>query len=58
MKKLQFNKEIKATSQKVYETMLGLNDKKTYEYWTAAFNPTSFFEGNWDKSSEMPNNLT
>lgn len=27
MKKLQFKKEIKAPAQKVYETMLGLNDK-------------------------------
>lgn len=31
MKKLQFKKEIKAPAQKVYETMLGLNDKSTYE---------------------------
>jgi hypothetical protein len=39
MKKLQFKIEISATAQKVYETMLGLNDKKTYEHWTSAFNP-------------------
>jgi len=53
MKKLQFRKEINATSQKVYETMLGLKNKKTYEHWTAAFNPTSTYEGNWEKGSKI-----
>jgi hypothetical protein len=53
MKKLQFNIEIKAAPQKVYETMLGLKDKSTYENWTSAFNPTSTFEGNWDKDSKI-----
>lgn len=53
MKKLQFKKEINATAQKVYETMLGLKDKNTYEYWTAAFNPTSSYEGNWEKGSKI-----
>lgn len=53
MKKLQFKKEINATSQKVYETMLGLKDKKTYEYWTSAFNPTSTYEGSWEKGSKI-----
>ncbi|HPE75284.1 MAG TPA: hypothetical protein PLC80_04315 [Draconibacterium sp.] len=53
MKKLQFRKEINASSQKVYETMLGLKNKKTYEHWTAAFNPTSTYEGNWEKGSKI-----
>ncbi len=53
MKKLQFKKEIKAPAQKVYETMLGLNDKSTYEQWTSAFNPTSTFEGTWEKGSKI-----
>lgn len=53
MKKLTFIKEINATAQKVYETMLGLNDKSTYEHWTAAFNPTSTFEGTWEKGSKI-----
>lgn len=53
MKKLQFKKEIKASAQKVYETMLGLKTKSTYEYWTAAFNPTSTYEGNWEKGSKI-----
>ncbi len=53
MKRLQFSIEIHATAQKVYEAMLGLIDKKTYEHWTSAFNPTSTYEGNWDKGSKM-----
>lgn len=53
MKKLQFQKEINAPAQKVYETMLGLKDKSTYESWVSAFNPTSTFEGSWDKGSKI-----
>lgn len=53
MRKLQFKKEIKASPQKVYETMLGLQDKSTYEYWTAAFNPTSTYEGSWNKGNKI-----
>ncbi|RZJ53132.1 MAG: SRPBCC domain-containing protein [Flavobacterium sp.] len=53
MQKLQFKKDIKASAQKVYETMLGLNDKATYEYWVATFNPTSTYEGNWDIGSKI-----
>ena len=33
--------------------MLGLKDKSTYEYWTATFNPTSSYEGSWDKGSKI-----
>lgn len=53
MKKLQFTKEISASAQKVYEAMLGLNDKSTYEHWTSAFNPTSTYEGSWNKGSKI-----
>ncbi|MCZ2845349.1 MAG: SRPBCC domain-containing protein [Candidatus Bathyarchaeota archaeon] len=53
MKRLKFEKEINASAQKVYETMLGLKNKKTYEYWTATFNPTSTYEGSWDKGSKI-----
>lgn len=53
MQKLKFRKEINASAQKVYETMLGLNDKSTYEYWTATFNPTSTYEGSWAKGSKI-----
>ncbi|KIX22192.1 tungsten formylmethanofuran dehydrogenase [Flavobacterium sp. 316] len=53
MQKIQFRKEINASAQKVYETMLGLKNKATYEYWTATFNPTSTYEGSWDKGSKI-----
>lgn len=53
MKKLRFKKDIHAPAQKVYETMLGLNDKSTYAYWTSAFNPTSAYEGSWDQGSKI-----
>ena len=53
MKKMEFKETIHAPAQKVYEAMLGLNDKSTYEYWTAAFNPTSSYEGNWEKGSKI-----
>jgi len=53
MQKLQFKKEINASAQKVYETMLGLKNKSTYEYWTATFNPTSTYEGSWNKGSKI-----
>lgn len=51
--KLLFTKVIYAPAQTVYDAMLGLTDKKTYEFWTAAFNPTSTYEGSWDKGSKI-----
>jgi hypothetical protein len=33
--------------------MLGINKKSTYEQWTALFNPTSSYEGTWNKGSKM-----
>jgi len=53
MQKLQFKKEINAPAQKVFDAMLGLKDKASYEEWTAVFNPTSTFLGNWEKGSKM-----
>lgn len=53
MQRLQFTKEINASAQKVYETMLGLKDKSAYEHWTSAFNPTSTYEGTWEKGSKI-----
>lgn len=53
MKQLIFKKDINATAQKVYETMLGLKDKTTYETWVKTFNPTSTYEGSWDKESKI-----
>lgn len=53
MKKLQFKTDIKASAKKVYNTMLGIDNIETYEQWTAEFNPTSTYEGNWDKGSKI-----
>ena len=53
MKKIHFKIEINAPAQKVYNTMLGLSDKSTYEYWVSAFNPTSTYEGTWQEGSKI-----
>lgn len=53
MQKLQFKTNINAPASKVYDLMLGLSSKSTYEQWTALFNPTSTYEGSWDKGSKM-----
>ncbi len=53
MKKIEFKEHIKASSRIVYETMLGLNNIATYEQWTAEFNPTSTYEGNWNKGEKI-----
>ena len=53
MKKLQFNVKINAPVSKVYEAMLGLKSKSTYEEWTSLFNPTSTYDGSWNKGSKI-----
>ncbi len=50
METIQFTILINAGKQKVWETML--NDK-TYRQWTAAFHEGSYYEGNWEKGSEI-----
>ena len=53
MQKLQFKVSINAPVAKIYDIMLGISNKSTYEQWTALFNPTSTFEGSWEKGSKM-----
>ena len=53
MKKLQFKVSINAAANKIYDFMLGINSKTTYEQWVYIFNPTSTYEGNWDKGNKM-----
>jgi hypothetical protein len=53
MKKLQFTVSINAPVSRVYDCMLGISNKSTYEQWTALFNPTSSYEGTWDKGTKM-----
>lgn len=53
MKTLTFQVQINAPVIQVYEHMLGLKDKATYERWTALFDPNSTYEGNWEKGSRI-----
>jgi hypothetical protein len=53
MKKLQYTVSINAPVSKVNDVMLGLSNKSTYEQWTALFNPTSTYEGSWNKGSKI-----
>ncbi|MBR9757349.1 MAG: SRPBCC domain-containing protein [Algicola sp.] len=53
MKKVQFHIDINAPANKVYNYMLGLDNKSTYEAWTAVFNPTSTYEGSWDEGAKI-----
>ncbi len=53
MKKLVFKENINAPASRVYDMMLGMNNKSTYQQWTALFNPTSTYEGNWEKGSKI-----
>ncbi|HPR02066.1 MAG TPA: hypothetical protein PK066_21140, partial [Saprospiraceae bacterium] len=53
MKKIQFEIIINASAEQVYKTMLGINAIDTYNQWTAEFNPTSTYEGTWEKGSKI-----
>lgn len=53
MKILQFKVTIKAPVARIYDLMLGISNKSTYEQWTALFNPTSTYEGNWEKGTKI-----
>jgi hypothetical protein len=53
MQTLQFKININAHVNKVYDIMLGISNKKTYEQWTKAFNPTSTYVGSWEKGNKM-----
>ncbi|MCE7038730.1 SRPBCC domain-containing protein [Dyadobacter sp. CY312] len=53
MKKLQFKVTINAPKTMVYDIMLGINNKSTYEQWVSLFNPTSTYEGSWEKGSKI-----
>ena len=53
MKKLQFKVSINARVTEVYDFMLGINSKSTYEQWVSVFNPTSTYEGSWNKGDKI-----
>jgi uncharacterized protein YndB with AHSA1/START domain len=47
---LHYETEIDAPAEKVFRLMLA---DKTYREWTKLFNPTSHFEGSWEKGSKI-----
>jgi Activator of Hsp90 ATPase homolog 1-like protein len=47
---VNYSISINAPAEIVYNKML---EKATYEIWTSAFNPTSTFEGSWEKGSKI-----
>jgi hypothetical protein len=50
MQKLHFSIVIDAPKEKVWHAML---DDKQYREWTGAFNPGSYYKGDWGKGSKM-----
>ena len=48
--KMHFEITINAPVTKVWDMMLA---QETYRQWTAAFEPTSYYEGSWEKGSKM-----
>ncbi len=53
MKRLKYTIKVNSPVAQVYDKMLGLSNKSTYEEWTSLFSPTSSYEGNWDEGSKM-----
>ena len=53
MKRLKYQINIDSPSSHVYDVMLGITNKSTYEDWTSIFSPTSSYTGNWDEGSKM-----
>jgi hypothetical protein len=50
MPKRYYSIEINAPKEKVWQAML---DDKPYREWTSAFNPGSYYKGDWSKGSKM-----
>jgi hypothetical protein len=48
--RLHFSILIDAPKQKVWHTML---DDRTYREWTRAFNPGSYYKGDWNEGSKI-----
>ena len=50
MKTLNFSIQINAPKEKVWSVLL---DEKTYRIWTSVFDPSSYFEGDWNEGSKI-----
>jgi hypothetical protein len=53
LQKQTFSQTITCSAHEAYRFMLGLDNKETYESWTRIFQPTSTFEGVWEKGSKI-----
>ena len=53
MKRLKYEISIHSPAPLVYDRMLGLSNKSTYEEWTVSFSPTSTYNGNWETGTKM-----
>lgn len=50
MKNLEFNIEINASAEKVWEILFS---QDSYKKWASAMNEGTYFEGNWEEGSVM-----
>lgn len=50
MERLQFNTQIQAPVEQVFDTMIG---KEGYKQWTSVFCSTSDFEGSWKEGEKI-----
>lgn len=50
MEKIHFDIDIKAPAATVFNAVV---DKRLFEEWTAEFNPTSTYEGGWNKNDKI-----
>lgn len=50
MGKLHYTIDIQASKEKVWQTMLDLD---TYKQWAEPFYPGSYYDGSWEKGSEI-----
>lgn len=50
MKRLEFNISIDADLDRVFDTMIG---KDSFKIWTSVFDPSSDFEGSWEKNDKV-----
>lgn len=48
--KMHFEINISAPVKKVWDIML---NQETYKEWTAVFEPTSYYEGSWEKGAKI-----
>lgn len=53
MIRMTYHVDIHAPVNQVYDTMLGLSDKSTYNAWALEFHPSSHFRGSWEPGATI-----